>query len=87
MAILGLIFVILTLTYYPPSYAIAPAVFLFVFITADVLIPAQQRTTEKKWERIASRGIVGLLIFVALACATCLALLWKLGPFGKFVNQ
>ena len=87
MAVLALIFLVLTLTYYPPSYAVAPAIFLLVFIIADVLLPAQQRTTEKRWKRIASQGVVGLLIFGALACVTCLALLWKLGPFGKFSNQ
>lgn len=86
MAVLAFIFLILTLTYYPPSHAILPAVFLFMFITADILLPSHQQAAEKRWQRITVKGIVGLLIFGALACATCLALLWKLGPFGKFTN-
>lgn len=84
---LSLVFLILTLTYYPPSYAIFPAMFLMVFVISDILLPNKSERVERRWEKVASKIIIGLLIIGVLGCLASVLTLWKMGPFDKFINQ
>lgn len=86
LAGLALVFLVLTLTYSPPSYACLPAVFPMVFIISDVLLPSKSETSEKKGETIISKIVLGLLIVGVLGCLASVLVLWKMGPFGKSLN-
>ncbi len=80
---LGSIFLLLTLTFYPPKFSIVPALFLMGFIIMNsLLIPAKR--VENKKDGIISKILIILLAITILVCFICLILLWKLGYFWKF---
>ena len=83
LAVLAGVFLLLTLTFYPPRFAIIPAVFLMIFVGANFLLPDDSKESEKKpGERLLSNFLVILLALAVLTCLGCLIVLWKFGHFG-----
>ena len=67
LIVLALIFLILTLTYYPPGQAIPPLMFLLIFIGAEFALPNDSVKGKKGLSKIAEKVIVVVLSFAALS--------------------
>lgn len=79
---LSVVYFLVMVTFYPPAHSFIAGLFLMVFITADVILPRESKQEEKTWQRVASKIIIGLLVFVVLGCFVSVTLLWKMGHFG-----
>jgi len=82
LIVLAALFLILTLTFYPPSYAAAPLIFLALFIGAEFLLPKEPKT-EKGLPKIALKVTTILLVIGIIACIASVLVLWKIGPFWR----
>lgn len=80
---LSVIYFLVMLTFYSPSHSFPAILFFLVFVTADLVLPRGPKREEKAWEKIISKIIIGLLIFVVLGCLVSVTLLWKMGHFGR----
>jgi hypothetical protein len=79
LAILAAVFLILTLTYYPPSYSIAPTIFLMGFIIMIFLIPEKAKHPSTMTEKV----LTIFLILALLGCIVSVFALWKVGAFWR----
>ncbi len=75
--------IILTLTFYPASYAMPPLVFLFMCIAAEFALPNDSKKELKGLPKTVSRTLMVLLGIGTLACIIVAGLLWKTGSFWR----
>ena len=80
---LALIFLILTLTFYPPGHAIPPLMFLFIFIGAEFALPNDSGKEKKGLPKIAKKVIVVILSLAVMASIASLFVLWKAGHLWR----
>ena len=83
LIVLALIFLILTLTYYPPGHAIPPLMFLLIFIGAEFALPNDSGKGKKRLSKIAEKVIVVVLSFAAMASIASLFVFWKVGHLWR----
>ena len=84
MVIIGIVFILLDITYY--SGKILPYLLFLIglLIVADFLLnPEKYSQNPTKSEKVFEKILFGLIIITILCCAFALAYLWKLGPFGR----
>ena len=75
--------VIVVLTYYPPSYAMPPIVFLIMCFAAEFALPNDSKKEVKGLPKTASNVLIWLLGISALAAVIIVAVLWKTGAFWR----
>lgn len=75
--------IILTLTYYSPSYAMPPLVFLFMCIAAEFALPTDSKKETKGLQKAASNVLIWFLGISALTAVAVVGLLWKTGAFWR----
>ncbi len=85
MEILGVIFIVLDITYYSGKSTGFLLVLLGAFITGDFLLnPKAYKPNPSKTSKTLEKIILVLLAITIIGLIASLAYLWKLGPFGRF---
>ena len=79
LIVLALIFLILTLTFYPPGHAILPLMFLFLFIGAEFALPKDSGKEKKGLPKVAEKALIVVLSLAVTATVASLFVLWKAG--------
>lgn len=79
---IGMIFLILTVCFYPLSYSFSLVAFMLILFIADRLIPLREEDTMKKWEISARHIVIILLVLSTLMVIFGIFMLWKLGCFN-----
>lgn len=75
--------IIIVLTFYPPSYALPPVVFLIMCFAAEFALPNDSKKEAKGVSKTASNVLIWLLGISALAAIVIVGLLWKTGAFWR----
>ena len=83
LIVLALIFLILALTFYPPSYAILPLIFLCCFIGAEFVLPNDSQKGKQGSSKIAVKVVVIFLSLTVLSAIAGLLTLWKAGHLWR----
>lgn len=76
---LALIFLILTLTYYPHSYAPLPLGFLIFFIGAEFALRGDSEKEKKSLPGTPAKILIVLMSFGAVVTIAAMFILWKAG--------
>lgn len=80
---LGIIFLLLAVTFYPPHYSLIFGLLVMVLVTADLVLPQESAREQKRWKKIVSKALIGAIAIVVLICSVFAFLLWRMGPFGR----
>lgn len=84
MEILGVIFILLDITYYSGKSTGFLLLLMGVLIVADFLLdPKAYKPNPSKTSKTLEKILLGLLTITIIVFAVSLAYLWKLGPFGR----
>ncbi len=84
MEILGVVFILLDITYYGGKTAGFLLVLMGVLIVGDFLLdPKAYKPNPSKASKTLEKILLGLLVITIIGVAVSLAYLWKLGPFGR----
>ncbi len=80
---IAVVAIIIVLTFYPPSYALPPVVFLIMCFAAEFALPNDSKKEAKGLSKTASNVLIWLLGISALAAIVIVGLLWKTGAFWR----
>jgi hypothetical protein len=80
---IAVVAIIIVLTFYPPSYALPPVVFLIMCFAAEFALPNDSKKEAKGLSKTASNVLIWLLGISALAATVIVGLLWKTGAFWR----
>ena len=80
---IAVVAIIIILTFYPPSYALPPVVFLIMCFAAEFALPNDSKKEAKGLSKTASNVLIWLLGISALAAIVIVGLLWKTGAFWR----
>ena len=83
MEVLGVIFILLDITYYSGKFTGFLLVLMGVLVVGDFLLdPKAYKLNTSKRSKTLEKILLGLLVITIIGFAVSLAYLWKLGPFG-----
>ena len=77
--------VIVVLTFYPPTYAMPPIVFLIMCFAAEFALTSDSKKETKGSPRTAANVLIWLLGISALAAVVVVGVLWKTGAFWRLM--
>mgnify|MGYP001189180048 CR=1 FL=1 len=80
---IAVVAVIVVLTFYPPSYAMPPIVFLIMCFAAEFALPNESKKEAKGLPKTASNVLIWLLGISALAAVVVVGVLWKTGALWR----
>ena len=88
MEILGVVFILLDVTYYSGKSTGFLLIVMGVLVVGDFLLdPKAYKPNPSKGSKILEKIIFGLLILTIIGFATSLAYLCRLGPFGRLESS
>ena len=83
LIVLALIFLVLTLTFYPHSYAPLPLGFLILFIVAEFALRGGLKKEKKSLPEAPTKILIALMSFGVVVTIAAVLILWKTGHLWR----